>query len=425
MKKIKQMRKKWIKFLTLFSLYLAKKKLQRKDSLVTPFYNLVNSNQKFVFNKYLSCLVIYSAFYFGGCSQSTIIDLPCNDTNIAKVVSLSCSPSIIEVGQPCSISAEYQLCNDYFGKFARLGIKGPLNGSSAVIIIDTTIPHNTQFYTEYFSHTFTQPGNYTLWFSISKSYNTLQNPGTNFRKELNVTVIGDEMNNFKIIELSMVNDELWPNYSDQNANPPFNYNGKQKRNKAFLDAGTSIETVNEIKNLSAQIFTANDDFNYWAIEKAGGDRNKPGYDLDYNTAIICGIEDIQPLPEYVYGIAWQQGDFKQKPAPARATVLFSRMKQKGYSDKLETLFINGTAIHEMGHARGIKFDGWNIVPPHGGTDLSHCIMWGAALPPSINPPDQTCDFFEPYFCESHRNFLMGITWNPNLKIATEEKNVSD
>lgn len=422
MRRHKQMRKKWIQFLMPFSFYTWKKKLKQKTCVVTPFYNFVYGNQKFAFSKHLAYLMmVYSASYFVGCLPPQQ-NYSCTNDRKGEVTSLSLSPEFPQVGQACNFTAVMKLCDQY--AYSWLSIEGPIDGNSNLIIYEESLPI-TLDYTKDFPHTFTQPGQYYVYFSISK---IPYDPSSNWKgiyRSMPVTVVGNEMNNFRIIELSMVNDELWPNYSDQNANPPFNYNGKQKRNKAFSDAGTSIETVNEIKNLSAQIFTTNDDFNYWAIEKAGGDLNKPGYGLEYNTAIICGVDDVVPMIEGALGRAWPQGDFNLKPAPARVAIAFSRIRTKVSSDKDRTLVINGVTIHELGHARGIKLDGWNIVPPHGGTDLSHCIMWGAALPPSINPPDQTCDFFEPYFCQAHRSFIRGITWNPNLKIATEGKNVSD
>lgn len=404
MRRHKQMRKKWIKFLTLFSLYSAKKKLQQKDSIVPPFYNLVNRSQKFVFSKYLQFLIIISAVFFDGCTASEkIVDLPCNDNNIAKVLNLSCSPSIIEVGQPCSISAQYQICNDYFGKFSRLGIQGPLNGSSAVTIIDTTIPFNTQFYTEYFSHTFTQPGNYIIWFSISKTYNNLQNPDTNFRKELNVTVVGIEMNNFKIIELSSTGDSLWQNYNSGGVT----YNAGQELNTAFNEAYTRINFIDHKKNLTIPDSFPNITKLYdWTINNAGG--TFPGtqpYGLDPNVVIIAGTKNIadkttapDTLEPNVTGFNFPR---VENQMPALCWIRVDRLREifPNPNEKYDFIrSLSGTSIHELGHARGIPSSEHGY---HSGTNADKCVM----------RTDRNIDWdTNPRFCDYHKNKIKIIVW---------------
>lgn len=243
------------------------------------------------------------------------------------------------------------------------------------------------------------PTTYTLYAELRSSYY----PPYDILKTSSIYSVEISFKKFNIIQLAMTGDDLWPNYYANN------YYGYKKRDEAFGDANTVINVTKRITNIPSKIFENQQDLFDWTVTKAGGDVNAPGYGLDQNVAIVYGIEDITAYPGPL-GLTFFRGERNGETVPARTYTFMQVIRDKGYDDEKTVVLINGTTIHELGHARGIHSDENNINPPHSGADISNCIMWSATLPPTPNPPEQRANLYVPYFCQGHLEFLKNIDW---------------
>lgn len=269
---------------------------------------------------------------------------------------------------------------------------GYINNNHGNWSVDYSFSDNNPSPTTYYiqARILSEPGGTTIW-----SSNFLELP--------------IEYKNFKIIQLQMVNNNLWSSYTSGNTN----YNGIQKRNEAFGDALTHFKVINTISNLTSQIIENSSDLFRWTVLNAGGNLNASDYGLDQDVSIVCGIDDADYtyIPQGVYGFAYHRGLRDNKPVPSRTYTLYKRIRESGYSDEKKVVIGVGVTIHELGHARGIRGDEFSPIPPHSDDDIrKNCIMWPGSFPPTPNPPEERANLYSPYFCRGHREFIQNITW---------------
>lgn len=204
---------------------------------------------------------------------------------------------------------------------------------------------------------------------------------------------------FNIIQLAMTGDNLWPDY------PANNYFGYKQRDAAFGDANTVINVAYNYSNLPITNLATPELLVQWTINNSGGNYNHPPYfDLDRDVAIICGVENIPnniyldpPLDDYTHGFTWPRSD----QAPAMSWIRYDKIRMFYTAAYDFTRAATGAAIHELGHARGIRGDDPNITPPHGGSNIDVCVMHS---PYDINW------FTNTIFCGDHIQFINNITW---------------
>lgn len=82
-------------------------------------------------------------------------------------------------------------------------------------------------------------------------------------------------------------------------------------------------------------------------------------------------------------------------------VLYSRIRSQFSNHYDQVRVLTGSALHELGHARGIANDGSLITPPHSGSNVYTCIM--------ISPATQET-FTDPKFCDGHNDFIGSVNW---------------
>ncbi len=209
---------------------------------------------------------------------------------------------------------------------------------------------------------------------------------------------------FNVIQLAMVNDNLWPNLTAQQ------YDGVAQRNAALGDANLIYNVVDDKSGLSNTTdpegfpidFSNDTKMSRWAWWSAYGTLTG----IDPKKSIICGIDDVSlaymgnPIDGGITaGFTLPDGTHS---VPQLCFVLYSRIKNyypsKQY-DEIRT--INGSLIHEIGHAIGIRNDGSIIDPPHSGSNIGACLM----LPK--NTPDVYSNCL---FCAGHIQFISNQNW---------------
>lgn len=213
-----------------------------------------------------------------------------------------------------------------------------------------------------------------------------------------------EYKKFRLIQLQMVNNNLWPSYTSGSTN----YNGIQKRNEAFGDANTVIRIIQNISNLSTQVdFSSKLKLLYWTIQNAGGNTsNPPYYSLDRDVAILCAVVNIPnnidptyPYSDDDHGFTWR----RDNQLPSMAYIRYDKIKLSYSAPYDFARAATGVSIHELGHSRGIAGDDplGGLIPPHGGNNSSVCTM---------RSPYNISWFINPVFCDDHIIFLKTVTW---------------
>ncbi len=390
MRRHKQMRKKWIQFLMPFSFYTWKKKLKQKTSVVTPFYNFVYGNQKFAFNKYLQFLmIIISAVCFISCGPA--------DPEYLEL------EEIQERGHPLVYKFKVYWNKPNWENFDRRIQFHVEPGPSSIYYFGNTGGIDEGEATA--SYIFSETNNSGTIYNVKAEFKECSSC-TTIIGETNSITIKVDYSKFRIIQLQMTGDNLWPNFIDNEEE--IYYYGYNERMKAFGDANTFINIQN-IPNLSTQItFYTTQQLLEWTIDNAGGDHtNINGYGLNKDVAIICGVENI---PNDITGLNTTLDNLvtgfhmgRTELLPAMAWIRFDKIRLR-YPDLWEFVrAVNGTTLHEMGHARGIQGDDpiGGLIPPHGGTNSDKCIM---------RSPYNVGWFISPVFCYEHLEFLKDITW---------------
>lgn len=211
---------------------------------------------------------------------------------------------------------------------------------------------------------------------------------------------------FRIIQLHMVNDNLWPYYSSGTTI----YNGGQKLNEAFRDAGVLIKVTSNKTGLSNTTgpdglpidFSSTEKLFRWAVMTEYGP-SMTG--VDPKVTILSGIDDIPtsllPNPTGQVTTGWTVSD-PGHTTPQISFVLYSRIRNAYASSVYDQVrVISGTGIHELGHAFGITGDDPNILPPHGENNQADCTMKIGHYPSNYN----NC-----VFCDSHKVYFTNQNW---------------
>ncbi len=261
---------------------------------------------------------------------------------------------------------------------------GSISSNSSSVTDNVSFPINNPSPTTYTVYAELRSSNYPPYSTLKTS--SIYSVEISFKK-------------FNIIQLAMTGDNLWPNYSSNN------YIGYKQRDAAFGDANTVVNVVHNYSNLSTADLSTAVRLIEWTINKSGGNYNNPPYfDLDPNIAIICGVENIPnnidvspPLDDNTHGFTWSRTD----QVPAMSWIRYDKIRTSYTADYDFTRAATGTAIHELGHARGIRGDDPNINPPHGGSNIDVCVMHS---PYDINW------FTNTVFCSNHIQFIKNITW---------------
>ncbi|MGH2568998.1 MAG: hypothetical protein ACRDGA_11725, partial [Bacteroidota bacterium] len=196
----------------------------------------------------------------------------------------------------------------------------------------------------------------------------------------------------------------FPNYESS----MLNYNGFDKAQDAFEGGSTTITVRGLVGGIPLVNFDDPDVLFRWAIENAGGSTNQENYGLDTNTVLLCAIEDVTFTGVTSNALGFTNPRFRESNGntrPPRSYVLSSRIRGLTFDTYERVVYIVGPAIHELGHARGIPPN-----PSHSGSDAGQCVMQESVLPPSFAPQNGYANYYDPYFCEGHRIFLIGVTW---------------
>jgi hypothetical protein len=231
---------------------------------------------------------------------------------------------------------------------------------------------------------------------------------------IKLTVSGtNNQSYYKISEVHMYQENsaitynIWKAYKSGT----YEYNGRHLLDAAFNAADTYIN-INYRSDWSPIKYTKDTDLqtlesiyimSFAAIK--GDYQNPNGYGLDMNSSIIVSVDDIafnSDVDPNQGGITWprvenQSGELN---SPSLSLVLVGKIV-KDYSGGdafKEAYYTVGSAIHELGHARGI----WDAN--HGGHEDPNsmsCIMWAEPDPAMLQ---------NPLFCGGHIIFLKTVHW---------------
>ncbi len=336
---------------------------------------------------------ILAIFLFsGGCGKPP--DTSCN--NFVPYLNLSQPPGSANIGN-VTFTVNYRVCDDYAGQQMWLTVVPPVGQNQYQHRTIDNIPYQG---TLTFTHYFSQAGVYQVWVAAGAAGS--EPLGRMQSVRYGIQILSATVNEFRVIQLQMVNDELWPN------NIANNYIGAIKRDNAFRDASTNIHAIKNLQNISN---SANPDSSaidlstsikilQWAIWVGYGEPNPPN--LDNRVGILCGIDDVptnivrNPEGGIAAGVTLSTSDHSTPPV---SCVLYSRVRNffQGEYDRARVL--TGSAIHELGHAIGVFGDDPNIT--HSGNNSSNCAMRSGLGPTA---------FTNPVFCDYHIQLISSQTW---------------
>jgi hypothetical protein len=343
-------------------------------------------------------IILFIAIAYWGCGNtSTLADVNCSNTS-AKIYFTSDNPTLGSTGIAANFKIHYILCADYASGYIQLIAYNTDNGTSA-LSFKYYFPGSPTEVDYIFPYYFTTSGHYTMDARLYKSdgVNYIHTDGTK------ININGGTQNTFKIKELAMAGDDLWLN---DNTN---GYIGVNKRNQAWATANTVFSSENPITGLDVtNCITSLNDLYSWTLTNAYGNPI-PG-NIHPEITIICGIDDIDknvflnddPLTIMARNIP---GD---ATFPPRAYILNSRIRDHyslthtpPWTEYDRIRYTVGSAIHELGHCRGIMGDDIynNIAPKHSGENSDNCLM---------RTPNDAQTFTNPVFCAGHIFYLQGI-----------------
>lgn len=254
-----------------------------------------------------------------------------------------------------------------------------------------------------FTHYFSQTGRHTVWSGAKKRESTRDKPyGDISSASIVKDIFSTSFAEFRIIQVQMTNDNLWPNDASNN------YVGTSKRDKAFGDASTNIRPVKNLQNISNSTNPDGSPLDLstptkilrWAVWVAYGDPNPSN--LDNKVGILCGIDDVpttvvaNPEGGIAAGITLSFSDHSNPPV---SCVLYRRVRDFFQVEYDRVRVFTGSAIHELGHAIGVSGD--DPYSTHSGNNSSVCAMRSGLGPTA---------YTNPVFCDYHIQFISSQTW---------------
>lgn len=349
-------------------------------------------NEKKIFFNLLFVLVI--ALLNCNCHTPIAEDFSCEKRPVTlRILDF---PGSVKVGT-VFFNVEYQLCKDYFDKKIWLQVSQTEGGYYLGYTECKWEDYQGELLVH---HYFPKPGRYAVNVLVgTESNKNMKRSGTYY---VQVEASDCPSTDFKIIQLAMEDDELWPN------DLTHSYLGETKRDNAFADANIHLCITNNYEDLSKAVDANGEQNNFSERDKAEGWAYRWAYGPDYlsnisrinpKITLLCSIDDGTFEPEPAAGVCILPDIYHT--VPPICFLFNNRINNVARNEYDKVRLITGVALHELGHALGIIGDAENIIPPHSGDFVSTCIM---------QPNNSADSYTNPKFCTGHKNYLSNQTW---------------